>query len=408
MTGLGLAQDRSECIECHREATPDVVVAHGRSVRAKQAFHGSTASCVTCHGGDPAAKTAEAGHAAAKGFRGRLSVSEATKQCMTCHSDAVAMKPHGLDTSLVSLWTESVHGKLASSGDARAPSCIECHGSHGVLSHRDEASPTHPSAVASTCAKCHSDAAKMGDSKLPTDQLREYMAGAHGKLLSSADPARRALAPSCADCHGAHGSKPPDAQSVAAVCKNCHFEAARYLSTGGHSSALRHTGSPSCVDCHDNHRTTLGSDISATCNKCHEDDDDPARSVTKQLVDLISGANTRIADLDTLLTNHALSNPTKVALLSAERRRIGELHRKMLSVTHSLRLDDLEAAIDQLDSSIQTVQAISLVDLEESKGFSTPMIIGILISVACVLIVLSIVIAKLLIRLSRAEPRTNG
>ncbi|MCB9917585.1 MAG: cytochrome c3 family protein [Planctomycetes bacterium] len=395
--GAAAVAQQSQCVVCHAKTSPEIVEQHRRSV------HADATNCVGCHGGDPAAATTEGGHAATRGFRAKFSQVDAAKLCASCHSDVAAMKAHALDARVDAEWAASTHGKLCAAGDTRAPSCVTCHGSHEILSRSDSKSPTHRSHVPGECAKCHADPAKMGDSKLPTDQLTEYLAGAHGKLFTSTDPARRELAPTCVDCHGAHGAKPPDAQSVAGVCKDCHFEAQRYLSTGVHQASLRQTGAPSCVNCHDNHRTTLGSGIEATCSQCHEQADDPAHDVVTRLASIVEGAQAKIRHLDELLAAHTDKESTRGRLLEAERRRIDQLHRNMLDVAHSLHMEDLSVAVRELERSIDTVEAISETELEESNGFSTPMIVAIMATMGVVLVILSLVVAKLLARLARAE-----
>ena len=167
---------------------------------------------------------------------------EAPARCADCHADAARMKPHDLDPTIPARWEASAHVRLAASGAASGAGCVSCHGVHDVLSRRDPASRTHHDKVSSLCASCHADAARMGGSKLPTDQYAEYMAGAHGRVMAHGDAQARALAPSCADCHGAHGSTPPNALDVPSVCKDCHFEAYRFILPGYNARPLELSG----------------------------------------------------------------------------------------------------------------------------------------------------------------------
>ncbi|RKY14779.1 MAG: hypothetical protein DRQ55_20345 [Planctomycetota bacterium] len=51
------------------------------------------------------------------------------------------------------LWT--THGKATLLGGERAPSCDDCHGSHGIQPVSDQRSALHPDNIVATCAQCH-------------------------------------------------------------------------------------------------------------------------------------------------------------------------------------------------------------------------------------------------------------
>ncbi len=52
-------------------------------------------------------------------------------------------------------YVKSVHGRLRLAGNLKAPACQDCHGAHGVVKHTDPASQVHPTRVPATCGRCH-------------------------------------------------------------------------------------------------------------------------------------------------------------------------------------------------------------------------------------------------------------
>ena len=397
-----VAQEPSRCVECHEKTTAELHRQHAGSVHA-------SIGCVACHGGAATARLKDVAHDVSKGFRTAASPAEISSQCVECHADVSRVGPYGLETAVAARWSRSKHGKLT--GDRHVAGCTSCHGTHDVRSHRDPESSTHPTRVPGMCAKCHSDPRVMGLSKLPTDQHVEYLAGAHGRLFTSG-LASSELAPTCVDCHSAHGAKPPDEQGVPAVCRKCHFEEHRYMTSGMHFKSLRQTGSPSCVDCHDNHHTTLPASIEVTCKSCHDGGDDPVRAVVSRLDELLKRAASKMRQLDDRVVRAPGElSETSRRLIEAERDRIGELYSHARQVSHSLRMEDLELAIARMEESVKTVSAISSAHLDEDHGFGTPLVATILIGVVGFLIALTIVFARLLVRLSRsgnAAPRLRS
>ena len=66
-------------------------------------------------------------------------------------------------------YMDSIHGfALSKEGLLVAANCQSCHGSHGILSHKDPNSPTFKANIPKTCGTCH---AKIND---------DYQDGAHG------------------------------------------------------------------------------------------------------------------------------------------------------------------------------------------------------------------------------------
>jgi hypothetical protein len=85
---------------------------------------------------------------------------------------------------------------------------------------------------------------------IPTDQYDTYMKSEHAHaLLVKGDLA----APACNDCHGNHGATPPEVNSVANVCGQCHGREASLFEKSTHKAIFEEIGEPACVTCHDNH-----------------------------------------------------------------------------------------------------------------------------------------------------------
>jgi len=110
------------------------------------------------------------------------------KTCGQCHSDGAMATKKGLP-SVYPHYMDSIHGfALSKEGLLVAANCQSCHGSHGILNHKDPNSPTFKANIPKTCGSCH---AKIND---------DYQKGAHGQRVAKGD----LKAPVCTDCHTTH------------------------------------------------------------------------------------------------------------------------------------------------------------------------------------------------------------
>jgi predicted CXXCH cytochrome family protein len=273
-TAVRAAVAADSCVGCHRDlpeplGTP--VEGMKADVHAKAGL-----SCADCHGGDPADDALTAMDEG-KGFVGKPTPDRIPAFCGRCHADEATMRrfnPH-LPTDQLANYRTSVHGRRLAEGDTKVATCVSCHGVHGILPAADVRSPVHHANVAQTCARCHADPAYMAGYDIPTDQLAKYQRSVHGHLLLVE---RDASAPTCNDCHGNHGAYPPGADSVAAVCGQCHAINKELFLASPHKAAFSRLGLPECVTCHGNHqiaRTSdemLGTAASAVCVTCHAED----------------------------------------------------------------------------------------------------------------------------------------
>jgi hypothetical protein len=247
-------------------------------------------SCADCHGGDPASDDPSIAMSKAKGFKGKPARTAIPRLCASCHSNPDIMRKFapGERVDQYELYKTSVHGKRLAAGDSNVATCIDCHSVHDIRAVRDSLSPVHPLRVAETCARCHSDKLKMARYGIPTNQFDEYRSSVHWEAMTKRGDLS---APSCASCHGNHGAKPPEVESVAAVCGTCHvlFEELydksvhkAVFSGGAHSGP----GGGGCVVCHSNHAirqpsTAMLVGPTAVCSECHAAGTAPAQTAAQ-------------------------------------------------------------------------------------------------------------------------------
>jgi hypothetical protein len=227
-------------------------------------------TCRWCHGGEesyaveravversarllttrPTVTTRDAADASAafdhgRRFRGKASRYDVPERCGSCHSDVARMNPFGLPTDQWAQYRISGHGRaLYERHDDRVAVCIDCHGTHEVLSPRDPASSVYPKNVPGTCGRCHADPVRMMGSQLSTRVVEEYRESVHGQGLLVRDDLGM---PNCATCHGSHSAVPPGFRQIGDVCGRCHQqENQRFLQ----SFHAKFDLFPRCVGCH--------------------------------------------------------------------------------------------------------------------------------------------------------------
>ncbi|MCC6672250.1 MAG: hypothetical protein IT458_14405 [Planctomycetes bacterium] len=281
----GTRMSDGECLACHTQ--PDIAQRTGRKAllvdkdALAHSVHGrNLVACAQCHS-TPA--KAEAGRTCA--------VAPAKVNCATCHDREVGQYQHG------------IHGSLHAKGEANAPTCVECHGTHTILESevpangaatpelraRILAGPTHRRNVPELCARCHKDGAPAAVRNPDGEpgKIEHYRESIHGKGLLESGLIASA---NCVDCHSAHMELPPSdpassvsPERIVATCARCHdgidehFRHSIHSKEGnpGFRAEPGKPGLPHCNDCHSAHsvaRTDLAGfkrDIVAQCGKCH-------------------------------------------------------------------------------------------------------------------------------------------
>ena len=239
-----------------------------------------------------------------KGYIGKPKRSEIAELCARCHANADFMKRYNPKPYIFSLaeFRTSVHCKKIAEGDTKVATCTNCHGVHGIRSHKDPASPVYHKNVPKTCAGCHNPEYMAGRT-VPTNQYELYQQSVHGKaLLEKGDLS----APACNDCHGNHGAVPPNTRDISRVCGNCHGREGELFAGTKVAESLQLAGKRGCVTCHGNHGVQRPSDDmiglgkGGVCGQCHE----PRSAGELAAAKIVPGFHDlkhRIAEADSLL-----------------------------------------------------------------------------------------------------------
>ena len=194
------------CASCHGDAAymrkfdPQVRVdqysqyltsAHGRGMQKGET---RVATCSDCHSSHAVVRVRDS--------RSPVAPLNVARTCSQCHGDADRMKAFGHDAKVFTDWSSSVHANaLLKRGDASAPTCNTCHGSHG-------ATPPGVTEVANVCAQCH------------VREAQNFAAGPKKAIFDAMGQAE------CLVCHGNHAIQPPSHAMIGvtegAVCATCH------------------------------------------------------------------------------------------------------------------------------------------------------------------------------------------
>jgi predicted CXXCH cytochrome family protein len=254
---------RVDCSACHAKISEEYFASgHGQGFLKGMP---EVPYCTTCHGSHGVKSheddTAPTYRAAVPALCGRCHGSgrQAAKVADLSEEDALAD------------YSTSVHGRgLTEKGLLPSAVCIDCHGSHEVLGHKDPRSTVNPKNLPATCATCHRGIYKQFVKSVHFDR-----GDSHGKRL-----------PTCEDCHSAHRisdtKKDTFLTEITDQCGSCHQElAASYFDTmHGKAYKLGYLSAAKCSDCHGAHdilsvndpQSSVGiRNIVQTCRKCHDD-----------------------------------------------------------------------------------------------------------------------------------------
>jgi len=164
---------------------------HGRRI-AEGDFNAAT--CVSCHGVHGILKVSDP--------RSPVFPTHVVDTCAACHADAKRMQRYGIPTDQVVKYKQSVHFKaLTQKNDLSAPTCNDCHGSHG-------ATPPGVSSISNVCGTCH------------LQNMELFQASPHGAAFADQELG------ACEACHGNHAIQAPTDDQVGmgegAICADCH------------------------------------------------------------------------------------------------------------------------------------------------------------------------------------------
>lgn len=192
--------------------------------------------------------------------------------CAACHAD------------IGTQFQQSTHGQLEAEHDNNAPTCKQCHGTHGVLGKGNPKSPSFPSRVPTLCAECHRTGQKAAArlNSTQTEIVEHYAESIHGKGLIESG---LVVTATCTSCHTAHSVLPRDStlssvnrDNLPTTCGACHAGIEKQFERSIHSARVSKTDKklPVCDDCHTAHtisRTDANGfklRIMGQCGGCHE------------------------------------------------------------------------------------------------------------------------------------------
>jgi predicted CXXCH cytochrome family protein len=275
------------CVDCHQPHK-------ARKIFYEQGI--ANKDCLTCH--------SDKNLTSSKDHRSLFVDSQQTTQsihaqisCAQCHTDVSVSRVRACETiknkvdcsichsQQTELYQQGIHGQLFQEGNPNAPSCIECHGTHATLSHKNLKSPTYPTNVPTLCARCHRENGKAALLYKGTEHniKTNYVESIHGKgLLKSG----LVVTATCTSCHTAHkqlSASDPESSvnrnNIAATCSQCHKGVYEKYINSVHAIGKSKSSKllPACNDCHSAHtikRTDVSDfkfEIMDKCGKCHKD-----------------------------------------------------------------------------------------------------------------------------------------
>lgn len=275
------------CSDCHRPHTIR---------RASLVLGTSDQECLKCHEKPDVFKTVYDQQVSLTVKKEEIqNSSHKNIPCVKCHSDIDPQRKRPCETAgrvdcsnchaqVAEDYFESNHGIAYVQKDPNAPYCSHCHGTHSVLSIRDERAKTYRSNIPLLCGDCHGKIDKPAIVKTSAgNALVDYSSSVHGQGLI-----KKGLLPSavCTDCHSAHFElKPEDERSsinpknIPATCATCHKGIYDEYVKSIHNITSDDTNKrlPNCEDCHSAHKIKdikqdqFMNEVTHQCGTCHED-----------------------------------------------------------------------------------------------------------------------------------------
>jgi uncharacterized protein with PIN domain len=232
--------------------------------------------------------------------------AHAALTCISCHTDLEGKEfPHDEELAPVNcgichspeqeLHARSLHGKAVAAGDALAPRCRDCHGTHEILPASNRNSPISPLKIPYLCGKCHQEGSPVQRARVIHQDhiLENFSESIHGEGLLKKG---LIVAPNCASCHTAHSILPhtDPASSIArrnisSTCTRCHaqIEVVHRKVIRGELWEKEANVLPACIDCHQPHKVRKvyydQGMADRDCMRCHSRSDLKATSDGRSL-----------------------------------------------------------------------------------------------------------------------------
>jgi DmsE family decaheme c-type cytochrome len=217
------------CATCHDEvATKLHATAHGRT--GVTTWEG-VAACESCHG--PGAAHAESGDPAKIRNPKKLTATEQSAVCLTCHERGDRShwqgSPHeGRGFSCLTCHAihhegEPPHALLAKATEF--DTCSSCHLKRKAVLMRSSHMPMREGQM--TCSSCHDPHGSLGPSLLRQDSVNENCYSCHAEKRAPMLWEHPPVKENCLNCHDPHGSVHPRMQIAKQprLCQQCHDEA---------------------------------------------------------------------------------------------------------------------------------------------------------------------------------------
>jgi predicted CXXCH cytochrome family protein len=269
-----------------------VLLAAAAGLPARAASGPSSEDCTACHETGPRTARRKAGEAPPFHAAALKASPHAGLDCTSCHADIKDL-PHPDKLASVECgschadverqYAASIHGRKAAGGDAFAPGCKACHGTHNIVRPTAPGSPTSTMEIPKLCGRCHREGTPVSETRqIPeTNILGNYMDSIHGEGLFKRGLTVTAV---CTSCHTAHFVLPHTdsrssiaKESIAKTCTHCHaqIETVHRKVIRGELWEKQANLIPACVDCHSPHKVrrvfyTQGM-ANQDCLRCHGD-----------------------------------------------------------------------------------------------------------------------------------------
>jgi DnaJ-class molecular chaperone len=234
-----------ECTECHVDI---VEIPHQKAKKV---------NCGRCHySGNPiGAPESEIYDQYQHSVHGRAIIqgNAMAPVCQDCHGTHEIMAPDSSSSrvhkqnipktcgtchiDIYSTYQESVHGQALIGGVEDAPTCASCHGEHNIRRHEDPTSSVASTNVSHTCATCHGPVGVVAKYGIKTDRVLTFEESFHGV----AQVMDNAMVANCASCHGVHDIRTHDdpkssihVDNIQKTCgkEGCHPEASAQFASG--------------------------------------------------------------------------------------------------------------------------------------------------------------------------------
>ena len=230
----GTVHEKKTCVDCHFDIGE---IPHRERPRR--------VNCTHCHyrGNAEGAPQSDAYLAYFESVHGKAIAQGNAKAplCQDCHGshNILKVKNEGSQVSqrkvaetcgrchieIYAQYKTSIHGVALAKGILEAPSCTGCHGEHKIYAHTDPKSTVYPTHVAAQCSTCHGSVSIMSKFGIETEQVATYKESFHGVASQFGS---RTVA-NCASCHGTHDIRPAEdplssvnAKNVPRTCGKCH------------------------------------------------------------------------------------------------------------------------------------------------------------------------------------------